>query len=484
MRSSLLAIAFSSLCFSDVKSQCPCEPLGPSTGIVITVDNVSELDAALSQASTSNGNLTIELNPGTYTLTSNLLFISPNMSNLTIRGATGNRENVIIKGQGWDDNSVTHIFNIAADHFTVADMTIGEVYYHPIQVHSNPNDADYFLAQNVRFYDAKEQLLKVSGGGDLLADSGRVECCLFEFTGGVAYQWYTGGIDAHRSRDWIVKNNVFKHIRSPDSGLAEHAIHFWRESSGTHVESNQIINCDRGIGFGLGSDVQSGHTNGIILNNFVHTSRDVGIGLESAPGAKVYNNTVITENYFNSIEYRFAATSGVHITNCLVNEAISDRNSGSSGLVESNFTVTDMGIFQSSAGYDYHLAGQAAGITDAGLNLPELNQDYDCEARYSGSGVDIGADELGITTSHDLVLEELGLQLYPNPTEGKFVIDGMVSDYAIEVLDASGQVYQTYNQATGPIEIDLSALPAGLYFVKVSSLDHQLLSIQLILKSY
>ncbi len=155
MRSLLLTIAFSSLCFSDVKSQCPCEPLGPSTGIVITVDNVSELDAALSQASTSNGNLTIELNPGTYTLTSNLLFISPNMSNLTIRGVTGNRDDVIIKGQGWDDNSVTHIFNVAADHFTVADITIGEVYYHPIQVHSNPNDADYFLAQNVRFYDAK-----------------------------------------------------------------------------------------------------------------------------------------------------------------------------------------------------------------------------------------------------------------------------------------------------------------------------------------
>ena len=117
---------------------------------------------------------------------------------------------MIIKGLGWNNNAVTHIFNVAADSFTIADMTIGEVFYHPIQVHSNPNDADHFTAHNVKFTDAKEQLLKVSGGGSLFADDGIVECCLFEFSAGIAFQYYTGGIDAHRAKDWMVRFNQFK----------------------------------------------------------------------------------------------------------------------------------------------------------------------------------------------------------------------------------------------------------------------------------
>ncbi len=168
--------------------QCECSPLPQNTFPSDTVSTVAELQAALSAANSSNGQRNIILLPGTYVLNTNLLFISANMSDLTIRGSTGHAEDVIVKGQGWNDNSVTHIFNVAADRFTLADMTIGHVYYHPVQIHSNNdgvNDADDCLIQNVRFEDAKEQLLKVSGGEDLYSDRGIVQCCVFEFTAGI-----------------------------------------------------------------------------------------------------------------------------------------------------------------------------------------------------------------------------------------------------------------------------------------------------------
>lgn len=378
---------------------CACPELATNSDPVVTVRNVSELQAALDQAFVNNGHMTISMAAGTYNLTNNLRYIAPNMEHLSIIGATGNADDVVIKGLGWNNNAVTHIFLVGADHFTIANVTLSDVFYHPIQINSNPDDADDFLAQNVKFLDAKEQLFKASGGdGPLFTDRGRILCCHFEFTAGIAYQDYTGGIDCHRARDWRIAHNTFKGILSPNSTLSEHAIHMWRESSGTIIESNKIMDCDRGIGLGLGPDPASGHVGGLVINNFVHTSVDVGIGLESAADARVYNNTVITDNYSRSIEYRFNTTTNAHIVNNLTSKQISDRSSGSTGTLETNYLINDLSIFEDPANYDYHLTADLSGVVDAGTLLSEVPVDYDCEVRNFGQ-TDIGADEYDFSSN-------------------------------------------------------------------------------------
>lgn len=456
-----LSIAFAFFLFSNTTSaQCECPPLPDDQGVVEVVGTVAQLQSALQQASQNSGNYTILLEDGTYELANNLLYIGDHMPHLTIRSQSGNRDGVILMGQGMDGN-VGWIFNVAADHFTAADMTIGWVANHAVQIHAE-SDADYPLIQNIKFVNIREQMLKVSGSSSPdYSDSGVVQCCEFIFPDGVGFQYYTGGIDAHRAKDWEVRNNSFQHIRSPDNGLAEHAIHFWSESHNTLVENNQIVDCDRGIGFGLGSN---GHTSGTIRNNWVHTTRDVGIGLENASNVKVYHNTVFTENYFNSIEYRFTGTVNAHIVNNLTNESIASRDGGT-GTVESNFQFSDPSIFVDAGNHDYHLEGAHASITNLGLVLSEAGLDADCHARSDGMP-DLGADEFqSVFTATNVVAEKEMIRVFPNPNAGEFFIH-TAENLLVELFHLNGERLERFHVSPGSQSLLVEALPSGLYFLK------------------
>ncbi|MCP4403793.1 MAG: right-handed parallel beta-helix repeat-containing protein [bacterium] len=354
-----------------------------SGGTLVTVSNAAELRNAVEQAN-QQGNMTIQLEDGSYTL-DDMLWISG--SRITFRSRSGNRNAVVLRGQGMR-GGVSHIFNVAGSEFTAADLTLGWVANHGIQIHS---DADNILVHNVRFVDTGEQMLKVSyrPGDSTSSENGLVQWCLFEYPSGIGPQYYIGGIDAHQAHNWVVRHNVFRHIRSPESELAEHAIHFWSGSQNTLVEKNTIVNCDRGIGFGLGS---RGHSGGIIRNNMVHTSRDVGIGLESARSAEVSHNTIFTENYHNSIEYRFSATQNVMLVNNLTNAAIASRDGGSATL-RNNVISAQSNWFVDARQGDLHLSSAVPQVVDRGASSG-LSQDIDCDKRPSGTGCDIGADEL------------------------------------------------------------------------------------------
>lgn len=355
-----------------------------SSGTPITVRNITELLDAVGQAN-ATGNVTILLEDGTYVL-DDMLWISGEQ--ITFRSRSGNRDAVVIRGQGMY-GSVSHIFNVSGSFFTAADVTLGWVSSHGIQIHS---DSDNPVIHNIRFVNTGEQMLKVSyrPGDSTSSENGLVEWCVFEYPAGVGPQYYIGGIDAHQAFNWVVRYNIFRHIRSPESDLAEHAIHFWSDSSDTLIEHNMITNCDRGIGLGLGD---RGHWNGMIRNNMVHTTRDVGIGLESAEGAAVYNNTVYTENYDNSIEYRFPETQGVLIMNNLTNGGIASRDGGSAS-VSNNMTGAHASWFVSANTGDLHLLTSESAVVDQGRFLPDVLQDIDCQFRPQGSAYDIGADEV------------------------------------------------------------------------------------------
>jgi hypothetical protein len=353
------------------------------------VGTIAELTSAVTVAKSGD---TILLQDGTYQVVSYGVVVRSN--NVTIQSQSGKRDNVIITGNGMN-GSINYGFWVAGDSVTIQGLTIQNVSNHCIQTDVN---TDFLHINNCVLKDAREQLLKVVFNSSVNdpSENGIIENCHFSFSSGIASQYYTGGIDCHFAKNFIVRNNVFKNIRSPGGSVAEHAIHFWTRSENTLVENNSIIDCDRGIGFGMGD---SPHYGGIIRNNMIYHRNtsgdfaDAGITLESCTNAKIYNNTIFFENdYLNAIEYRFTSTNGLYIANNLTNRLIRMRD-GASATVTNNVTNAVYAWFKNPVSGDLHLA--SSGLSDVihkGVAIDGLTKDIDGDLRVTGT-IDIGADQ-------------------------------------------------------------------------------------------
>lgn len=305
----------------------------------VKVRNVMELYQAIDSSHKNKEIKKIILKSGTYSLTKRLTL---ERDNLSIVGESGPSK-TFITGQGMRNSKDPEILvDVAASHISISGVTLRRSSNHLIQVRAEKN-ADHFYLGNCVLQDAYEQLVKISGYREIkghYSDYGIIEYCLFEYTAGIGPQFYIGGIDAHRSRHWLVQNNTFKNIASPTGHIAEHAIHFWNDSSDTIVRNNTILNSDRGIGFGLG-DTPRQHQRGVIEGNLiVHTNRahpyaDTGIVLESSPNTVIRDNTVLLySGYPNAIEYRFSYTHGVIIVGNTVNKRITSRDGATATVTE------------------------------------------------------------------------------------------------------------------------------------------------------
>lgn len=304
------------------------------------VENTEQLYNAIAQANSNQQSDIVVLTPGIYNIAKRVIFTESNTQVIGLSDHSA--RDVVLNGKGMRrQSSVEVLLDVQASNITVSGLTLQNAANHLVQVRSEKN-ADNFTLTHCVLRDAYEQLLKVSSSASSqhYSDNGRVEHCVFEYSAGIGPQYYIGGIDAHRSRNWVVNNNTFKGIASPSNHVAEHAVHFWNDSSGTVVTNNIFINNDRSVGFGLGMAGKQ-HVGGEIRDNvFFHSEpshpfADASITLEKAPGTKVLNNTIMQlHNYPNAIEYRFSETKGVLIQGNRTNRKIRKRNGGSATLAD------------------------------------------------------------------------------------------------------------------------------------------------------
>ncbi|MBN9120535.1 MAG: hypothetical protein J0I06_15515 [Planctomycetes bacterium] len=377
----------------------------------VWVGTVDELQTAVRNVRSGQ---TIVVRPGTYDLTETLVVgkFGP-VADVTIRGATDDFRDVVIRGRGMENADYgavpSGVSVYDAQNVTVADLSVGDVYFHPFDIQGGMGAARVHL-YHVRGFDGGEQIVKSSAGGG--ADFCSIEYSLFEYTvappttdhgGGVGY---TGGLHAHEADGWAIRDNLWRNFHTPDSSATWFApvILMWNGSRDTVVEGNTFIDCDRAVAFGLVDAAGFDHQGGVIRNNFVYQTpglfsaarraeSDGQILVYDSPGTAVYNNTVLTNgNSRYSIEVRWA-TTGVEFVNNLADAPLHARDGGAY-TAAGNYLSADPTLFANPAAGDLHLVENAAtlaSVIDKAVSLTGVSTDWDGDQRSAVA--DVGADE-------------------------------------------------------------------------------------------
>jgi hypothetical protein len=359
------------------------------TGAVVSVSNVTQLYQAFDNLEAGQ---TILIAPGTYQLT-RTLYVN-GRGNVTIRGATNNRNDVTLVGTGMTVPSDNLKFAIwtgqGAPNVMIANLTIRDVYQHPIIINAGTAAPRIY---NVRLVNAGQQFLKSNPDANGVGtNNGVVEYSVFEYDT-TAPSYYTNAVDVHGGANWIIRNNLFRRIRAPQGELAGPAILMWRGSSNSVVEGNTFIDCQRDIA--LGFEEGSSHSGGIIRNNFIYRSAgfpgDAPISVYGSANTKVVHNTILLNgSYPTSIETRWATSNGVQLVNNLADRAPQARD-GSQFTQNGNIWTASAGLFANPGIGDLHLVATASAAIDHGVSTNDAPNDWDGEARNGGR--DVGADE-------------------------------------------------------------------------------------------
>ncbi len=459
---------------------------------VIVVNTEPELQAAVSSLASGD---TVRIGKGNYWLTA-CLVLDGGLADIALIGV--DRDSVALIGPGMANSSygsVPHLIMVRnARDVYIANMTLRDVYYHPVIVQA---EAGAFSPHfdNLHIIDAGEQFIKVTSAPDLTSycDSGVVENCTFEYTDR-ARHWYTNGVDILATADWLIRDNSFLRIRGPVGVLAGPAVLAWQNAIGTIVERNVFIECDFGISMGNsggpGEYARDGETvydnqNSIVRNNFIYRAEegDVGITLNRALNAKVYNNTVILNNtFFWAIEYRFTETDA-DIAYNLTDGTIFQRDGATANLT-GNIDYADTSWFTSPALGDLHLA-PGTPAEDAAQVLLGVVDDIDGEARPIGDYPDVGADEYspGSIINENNLVDNSNFFSYPNPFTLTLNIRVPKGHYALDILDVQGKrvvQFEGYDTDSGQIEWNARNEAAGIYFI--TGRDNRMLGKVLLLK--
>ncbi len=144
-------------------------------------------------------------------------------------------------------------------------------------------------------------------------------------------------------------------------------------------------------------------------------------------------------------------------------------------------------IYENTGGNNFMLADKLGRAYLSCFAIGDIDGDTDLDAIIGGTSFTSPSRDSKtylntLINDAELLLDFDCMTLTHNSFSNPFVIEGGISDYTVEILDASENVIQAITPTTSKVSIDTSTLPAGLHFVRVVNTSNGMVSFQHIIK--
>ncbi len=325
---------------------------------------------------------------------------------VTLRGASGRRERVILDGVQSMHGELLGIRGCS--DVTIADLTIQNVRYNGFKVNSETNVQRLTIhnciihniwqrgVKGVKVPEANREAVRPKGC--------RVQYCLFyndrpkqlsDDPADIAQGNYIAGIDVMYAKDWVIRDNVFVGIQGR-TFEGRGAIFLWFDSQDCVVERNIILDCDVGLQLGnahRADNVQYHCVRCEARNNFITRAPEAGIVTVYTRDCRVLHNTIHDpQSKTNRLIRTVVTNEGLTVANNLFSGPGMSNESGSEIQFLGNLLWDVSFAFADPAHGNLHLTSALSEIVDKAAVLPQpLAKDIDGHRRDDKP--DIGADE-------------------------------------------------------------------------------------------
>jgi len=212
------------------------------------------------------------------------------------------------------------------------------------------------------------------------------------------------GIDCNFCDDFLIAGNYLHDIREPTSEPYSHydrgaCIQMKSTSQNTLIERNRIARCHIGIVLGGEGLASPEHRGGIVRNNLIYDSDEIGIAIVNATGGTVTHNTLFRNGEAIRIaqDGRYPESQNqVDVTNNILDGPIRAMTEWE-GTIKGNYflepNLADQ-VFRNPSARDFRLRATALAVIDQAVGMgSKVSNDYDGFVRPQGAGADIGAFE-------------------------------------------------------------------------------------------
>ena len=374
-------------------------PLPQPQGKIVKVATVDDLVKAIEKAQAGQ---TILVADGHYLMPR---YVEIREDNVTLRGASGRRERVILDGARSNHHELLGVQ--ACSGVTIADLTIQNVRTNGFKINSETN-VQRLTIYNCIIHNIWQRGVKgvkvPQESREAVRPKGcHIQYCLFyndrpkqlsDDPADIANGNYIAGIDVMYAKDWTINDNVFVGIQGA-TGEGRGAIFLWFDTQHCTIERNVIIDCDVGLQLGnphRADNVQYHCVGCVARNNFITRAPEAGIVTVYTKDCKVLHNTIHDPQSRMSRLIRTVFTNdGLLVANNLLSGPGMRNESESKIEFTGNLIKDTTAALVDPTHGNLHLTQAATEAIDKAVTLDEVAEDIDRQPRAKP---DVGADEL------------------------------------------------------------------------------------------